>query len=274
MLVEPLVRGAPGCRALLAQPRREIFAQQRMRVDGDENRPVPDDGQKLRLLQPRQLEIALRLGETDERLGQPVDRRRPPERFETARVGWAIEKAHQPQHRQGAHALLALALEAARIGVHDEKGVAVIRLREPEQIAPADVASVGVAEIGADQIERQRMALHRFNQRLELALSARDPQRPQQRGARFFRKPRQRDLRRRHCRGGLEIGDGIARRDEAEASASEGQALEQRGEAVVLELSLGRRGRRILQGLEPIKNEQRAPAADLLGEPASLFIAA
>ena len=86
-----------------------------------------------------------------------------PERLEAAGVGGAVEQAQEPQHRQRLRPLLAVALEPFRVGVHRAERVAAlllgVRLREPDPVALADVAAIGVAQIAADQVERQRVAL-------------------------------------------------------------------------------------------------------------------
>ena len=48
--------------------------------------------------------------------------------------------------------------------------------------------------------------------------------------------------------------------------AGGGQALEQRGEALVLELARRGRAGRVLQRLEAVENEEAAPLADEAGE--------
>ena len=71
-------------------------------------------------------------------------------------------------------------------------------------------------------------------------------------------------------RGGLperpQVRERIPGGDDAQAVAGGGQALEQRGDALVLELARRGRGGRVLQRLEAVEDEEAAPLADEAGE--------
>ena len=163
MLVEPFVARFPGLRSLLAESAGEIFAQQRMRVERKERACVAVDGHELGAGEAGQHNVAPRLAEGDQRLGQAVDRRRAPERRETAGVGRAVEQAEKPQHRERPLAVLLVAFEPFHIGVDGAEGVAAlllgVRLRQPDPVALMDVAVIRVAQKAADDGERQRVAL-------------------------------------------------------------------------------------------------------------------
>ena len=75
---------------------------------------------------------------------------------------------------------------------------------------------------------------------------------------------------------GAQIGQGEAGGDEAEPAAGGGEAAQQGGQALILELA-GRKGgggRRVLQGLQTIEDQQRAPLADQPGEPPAFVVGA
>ena len=71
-------------------------------------------------------------------------------------------------------------------------------------------------------------------------------------------------------RGGLperlQVRERIPGGDDAQAVAGGGQALEQRGDALVLELARRGRGGRVLQRLEAVEDEEAAPLAHEAGE--------
>jgi hypothetical protein len=120
-----------------------------------------------------------------------------------------------------------------------------VGLLERDAVALADVAAMRVAEIPADDLERQRVALHVDGELLALLLSPLDAERHQQFCASLLAQRREVALRR--SRGvALQIGDRVARRHQAEAGVTLREALQQREHAVVLQLAGERRIRGIL----------------------------
>lgn len=77
-------------------------------------------------------------------------------------------------------------------------------------------------------------------------------------------------MQRHFRRGGLpesvEVGQCTASRNEAQAPVVLRQALEQRGDALILEFARRGRSGRVLQRFESVENEQVLPLADDAGE--------
>jgi hypothetical protein len=77
-------------------------------------------------------------------------------------------------------------------------------------------------------------------------------------------------LRGRGLPEGAQVGDGVARGNQAQAVAVGGQILEQDCDALVLELARRGRGGRVLQRLQAVEDEQRPPLAHQRGQPPAL----
>ena len=111
------------------------------------------------------------------------------------------------------------------------------------------------------------MALHIFDQLLELRLRPLHPERPQQRHASFHGQARELHLRRSGLPVGSQIRDGIPGGDHAQAVVVGGQPFQQGGQPLVLQLARRGRGGRVLQRLQAIQDQQRPPLAHQLRQP-------
>src|ERR1044072_3968817 len=89
--------------------------------------------------------------------------------------------------------------------------------------------------------------------------------------ASFLRQTHKSFLRRGSLPKRLQVRQRIAGGDYAQAMAGGGQALEQRGDALVLQLARRGRGGRVLQRLKAVENEKIAALADDAGEALSFF---
>ena len=119
--------------------------------------------------------------------------------------------------------LCSLLFQCLHIRIHDAEGVAALFLGvgflQLHKVTPADVPRVGVAQVGPEEVQGQRVAFHILHQRLEFLLRAIYPERPEQRHAGFLGQPRKRLLRRGGLPVGTQVRDGIPGSDNAQALA-------------------------------------------------------
>jgi hypothetical protein len=227
------------------------YSQQWVRIERKERASDAVYGQELCACEAGQYDVALRLAQRDQRLGQALDWL-PPERREAVGFSRAVEQAEEPQHRQRLLAAFPVALEPFSIGVHGAEGVAAlllgVRLVELDPVALADVAAKGVAQIASYDRQSKRMASDVRRKPLALRLRPLDAEPVEKLRAGFFGQRRQFALRCR-CRVSFDVPDPVAGRDNAKAFAGLREALQERAQAIVLELPCERRGRRILQRL-------------------------
>ena len=125
--------------------------------------------------------------------------------------------------------LLAVAFEPFGVGVHGAEGVATlllgVRFREPDPVALPDVAAIGVAQIAAHQVERQRVALDVPGKVFAFLPRPFDAERLQKTRPRLFGERREIALQ-----GGrriaLDVLDLVARGDEAKPLARLRESLQ------------------------------------------------
>ena len=142
-----------------------------------------------------------------------------------------------------------------------------------DAVAPRDIAAMRIRQIAADNLQRQRMALHLGAERAPLRLRSLDAEPRQQRRAGLLAQAAEYALR----RGGgiaLEVFDLAARRHQTEASIAGREGFKQRGQRIVLQPPLHRRVGRILQRLQPVEDQQRSAFAQGPREPFPLLVAA
>jgi hypothetical protein len=127
VFIEQPVGGTPGLGALLAKLPGKVFAQQRVGIQREQRVGfVPVHREQLCLVQPGNGEVAMRLANSRERLGQVRDCGSFPQSFEAAHIRRPVEQPQQPQKGEGTLAILSLALEPPHIGIHDAESVAAL----------------------------------------------------------------------------------------------------------------------------------------------------
>ena len=228
--------------------------------------------EQLRRLERIEARIPILFRQPDERLGQPGNGRRREQGGDAIAGGGPVEQAHEAKDRQLAPGLVAFALHPLHVGSHGAEGVAPldlgIRLLELHPVVTADVAVKGLLEKAAHDLQGEGVAVDFLDQVFELLLGANhDPELAQQGHAGGFAQARKLMLRGSGLPEGAQVGDGVARGNQAQAVAAGGQPLEQGRDALVLELA--RRGRegRVLQRLQAVENEQGPPLAHERGQP-------
>ena len=210
--------------------------------------------------------------EIHQRLREPRDRRRGAQGLQGAGLRGPVEEAEKAEDRQ----LRPLA-QPAGVGVDHPEGVAALCLVGLIQVdlAPlADVAVVRAAQEVAEESQGEGVPLELLRRGAQLALPAVHAELAEQIDGRADLQFLQGDLRRR-ARGAGEVGDAFAGGDHAEARVARGQALEEGGEAGVLEAPLDLRPpRRVLQRLDAVEDEQGPLLPDQRGETGAAVVEA
>ena len=253
VLVEAPVAFLPGVGAVALELFREAGAHQGMGVQGLR---LPRIGRRQQAVVPQggDGEMPVLVRKVHQRLREPRDRRRGAQGLQGAGLRGPVEEAEEAEDRQ----LRSLSQPAGVGGDHAE-GVAALFLVGPVEVdlAPlADVAAVGPAQEVAEEGQGEGVPLELLGRGAQLALPAVHAELAEQGHRRAEFQFLQRDLRRRARRAG-EVGDPFPGGDHAEARVARGQALEERGEAGILEAALDLRpARRVLQRLDAVEDEQ------------------
>ena len=288
VFVEPPVGRAPGVGLL-----RRAVAGRSIRAAADAHR-ADDEARRNRVAVHReqfrgfqaleaQVPVCASL-QADERFGS---RRWLALASSAARQSASAGRSKRPSRRRtasvaSAPSSLAVAPEPLLVGVHDAEGVAAVRssasafsnfTRSRWRMSPREGAS---AEKPPSRFKRERVAFHVFDQFLEFAdlltvlvavverhvrgrcLHAEGFE---QMHAGFAGQAQQLLLRHGGLPERLQVRERIPGGDDAQAVAGGGQAFEQRGDALVLELARRGRGGRVLQRLEAVEDEEAAPLA-------------
>jgi hypothetical protein len=276
VLVQTPMGGAPGVEIPLAQLPRRILPEEWMGVDGDELAGASAAGGKqLHALQALEGQVALGLTQIDERFGQAGDGRRAPQGSEAVGSRGAVEEAQKAKDG-GERLVFCSCFQPMGVGVHNAEGMAAllfgIGFRESDEVAAADVAPMGISEIGTQEVEREGVTFDVLDELSAFLLRAANLKKLEECDARFAGKTLECDFGGRSLSIISEIRDREAGGDDAEAVvASEGQGPEESGERVVFETAVVRWAGRILEGLDTVENEYGALLRDEMSEAFGLF---
>src|ERR1043166_2165794 len=124
-----------------------------------------------------------------------------------------------------------------------------------------------IAQKTSKQIQRERVAFSIADQLLEFLLGSFHAELAKQGDPGFIGKRSKFYL---WCSGLpkiAQVGNRIARRDDAQPFIVLGQRLQQSSHALILQFATRRRSRSVLKRFDAVENQQRASLADQLSEP-------
>ena len=191
------------------------------------------------------------------------------QRGEAAGGGGAVEEAGEAQGGEVAPPPR-LPPEPPLVGEHDLEGRAVVALllglRPVDLVAPADVAAVSVAEEAPEELEGEGMAARVPPGCLQLVVAPIHLEVAEVGDGGLLFEPIDPTLASRAAEVGADVPEGLAGGDEAETGVVPGEALEEGGDPLVLQLAGLRGARWVLERLETIEDEEAAVVPDEGGE--------